>query len=226
MRPIAPRTGAPEVTVAEDQPEYMPITVALYNYEDGSRGILSRWQPSTEERLAISSGEDIFVQQLSFDTPMAPLVVRCGPGNFQVSEGSLGMAKPQPEDPSEALQRRFSEMCDNLQRVVQDYKLGGLGRPLDEIVVNAIASLTKQLEDRTEQLTRSQAESLERFGQTLALRLRAEGVEQESDELIVSAIMETYQACELAEFGHPNAGDWSVDLDKIIKKYTAPKADL
>lgn len=99
MRAIAPRTGAPEVTIAEEQEEYMPITVALYDYSDGSRGLLTRWQPSPEERQAIAAGADVFVQQLNFrttacracgvETPqgMTPLSVRCGPGEWAVPGG-------------------------------------------------------------------------------------------------------------------------------------------
>ena len=82
MRMIAPRTGAPEVTIAEEQEEYKPVTAALYDYADGTRGILTRWQPSPEERAAILAGEDIYVQQLNFGTPMTPMIVRCGPGDF------------------------------------------------------------------------------------------------------------------------------------------------
>ncbi len=85
MRAIAPRTGAPEATIAEEQPEYMPITVALYQYADGSCGILTRWQPSAAERSAIAAGEDIFVHQLHFREAMTPLSVRIGPGDFTVS---------------------------------------------------------------------------------------------------------------------------------------------
>lgn len=85
MRPIAPRTGAPEATIAEDQEEYMPVTVALYDYADGSRGLLTRWTLTPEERQAVASGEDIYVQQLNFGTPMTPLIVRAGPGDFAVA---------------------------------------------------------------------------------------------------------------------------------------------
>lgn len=86
MRAIAPRTGAIETTIAEEQPEYMPITVALYQYADGSCGIVTRWQPSAEERAAILAGEDIYVNQIHFGKHMTPLMVRVGPGDFTVRE--------------------------------------------------------------------------------------------------------------------------------------------
>lgn len=82
MRPVAPRTGAPEVMVAEHQEEYMPLAVALYDYTDGTRGLLTRWTFTPEERAAIAGGEDVYVHQTNFGTPMTPLIVRCGPGDF------------------------------------------------------------------------------------------------------------------------------------------------
>lgn len=86
MRPRAPRTGAPEVTVGEEQEEYMPLTVALYAYTDGTRGILTRWTLSAEERDMVAKGEDIYVHQLNFGAPMTPLIVRCGAGDFASGE--------------------------------------------------------------------------------------------------------------------------------------------
>lgn len=84
MRPVAPRTGAPEVSVAEDQPQYLTITMAQYNYPDGSMGILSRWQPSPAERVAIANGEDVYVMQSQFRGVVTPLLARVGPGDWRV----------------------------------------------------------------------------------------------------------------------------------------------
>jgi hypothetical protein len=84
MRAISPNTGAPEVVIAEEQKEYMPISVAVYHYSDGPRGLLTRWQPTPEERAAILAGEDIYVMQLNFnEEPMTPLVARVGPGDWK-----------------------------------------------------------------------------------------------------------------------------------------------
>lgn len=88
MRPIAPRTGAPEVTISEDQPEYMPVTIAVYAYENGSKMALMRWTFTAEERQRIAAGEDVYVGQLNFGNPITPLVVRCGPGDFAVTEAN------------------------------------------------------------------------------------------------------------------------------------------
>lgn len=84
MRPIAPRTGAPEVTVAEEQLEYLPITVARYEFTDGSKGILTRWTLTPEERARIAAGEDFYVMQLNFGSPMTPMEARVGAADWTV----------------------------------------------------------------------------------------------------------------------------------------------
>lgn len=88
MRPVAPRTGAPEITVAEEQEEYMPVTVGVYQYEDGTRVLMTRWTLTPEERQRVADGEDIYVGQLNFGAPMTPLIVQCGPGDFAVTEAT------------------------------------------------------------------------------------------------------------------------------------------
>jgi hypothetical protein len=65
MRPVAPRiAGLEEATVAEEQLEYRPITVAVIRYADDWQGLVTRWQPSEDERAAVMRGEDIYVEQL------------------------------------------------------------------------------------------------------------------------------------------------------------------
>lgn len=82
MRPIAPRTGLPEVTLAEDQPEFKPITVALWSDPTGACGCLTRWRPSPEELTALLSGEDVFVAITTGGHPMQPVHVQVGAGVF------------------------------------------------------------------------------------------------------------------------------------------------
>lgn len=91
MRPVAPRTGHDEVTYAEDQEAYQPITVAVRPYAD-CVGLITRWKPTDAERAAIARGEDLYIEQLSFNNRMTPLTVRCGPGDWQV--GGAGEATP------------------------------------------------------------------------------------------------------------------------------------
>lgn len=78
MRPVAPRTGAPEVAVAENQPEYLAITAAVYPTDVGGYAFLTRWRLSPEERQRVLEGEDLYLMQITRGqmTPIQ-LVVGC-----------------------------------------------------------------------------------------------------------------------------------------------------
>lgn len=91
MRMIAPRTGAPEITVAENQLEYRPIVVAVYN-EKPTRQLLTRWTFTPEEREAIARGEDVYFALLTFGQPMQPISASVGPAGWLV--------EPLPENES------------------------------------------------------------------------------------------------------------------------------
>jgi hypothetical protein len=91
MRFVAPRLGnAPEATIAEDQLEYRPITVAILEHGDGTRTLVARLRLDAKERAAIAAGEDLYVGQLNFQNgpgspewqPMTPLMVSVGPETF------------------------------------------------------------------------------------------------------------------------------------------------
>lgn len=87
MRPIAPRTGAPEQTIAEEQEEYLPITIGLYLLQDsGMYGRLLRYTFTAAERQAIACGEDVYFMQLYSDPsqPMTPVSARVGPDDWKV----------------------------------------------------------------------------------------------------------------------------------------------
>lgn len=75
---IAPRTGHTETTIAEDQLEYLPITVNVFRHDNGSATILTRWQPTPDERARIAAGEDVFVSQANFGGGMTPMMVHTG----------------------------------------------------------------------------------------------------------------------------------------------------
>lgn len=62
MRPIAPRLGVgEELTVAEEQPEFSPMTVARVPITDGTVEVVGRWTLTPEERHRIATGEDIYI---------------------------------------------------------------------------------------------------------------------------------------------------------------------
>lgn len=81
MRPVAPRTGAEERTFAEDQEEYLPVTVAIYPdfLGEGTRGLLWRYTLTPEERQRVAAGEDIYIMHLNFNEPLTPQQASVGP---------------------------------------------------------------------------------------------------------------------------------------------------
>lgn len=52
-----------EQVIAIDQPEYYAIIVARVNYEDGSRGTITRYRLTDKERKAIAEGADLLITQ-------------------------------------------------------------------------------------------------------------------------------------------------------------------
>lgn len=90
MRPVAPRTGAPERTIAEEQEEYLPVTVASYRFTDTPQavGVLWRYTFTAEERAAIAAGEDVYIMQLQPNgpEPVTPMSARVGPGSWAAGE--------------------------------------------------------------------------------------------------------------------------------------------
>jgi hypothetical protein len=101
MRAISPNTGAPEHVVAEDQTEYIPLSVAFYPHTDGTRSLVTAWVPTRAEReqmaLALNSrlpalsqaNADavldflfrrfpVYVRQADFRQGMTPLMVSAG----------------------------------------------------------------------------------------------------------------------------------------------------
>lgn len=87
MRAIAPRTGADEVTVAEEQEEYKPITAGVYSLGEFGHGLLLRFTFTQEERAKLAAGEDVyFMQAYPQGGPMTPVAARVGPGDWLVQD--------------------------------------------------------------------------------------------------------------------------------------------
>ena len=64
------------LVLAKDQPQYRPLPVAVL---DGPRGrTISRWTLTPEERAAVAAGEDIYLEQLTFRTPLQPILPTVG----------------------------------------------------------------------------------------------------------------------------------------------------
>lgn len=62
-----------EVIFAKDQPEYIPLAALRSRYENGK--VMSRWPLSQEQRDAIASGADIYLELLTFNRPLQPIVL-------------------------------------------------------------------------------------------------------------------------------------------------------
>lgn len=61
-----------EVILAKDQPEYEPLP-ALLGGAPLLRVVLTRWEFSEEERIAIEAGQDLFLTTLTFGKPFHPI---------------------------------------------------------------------------------------------------------------------------------------------------------
>lgn len=89
MYMVAPRTGADEITLAEEQPEYSPLVAAKYEIQyDAGRppapGLLTRWRFTEEERARIAAGEDLYLGVLTFGKALQPLMLQVGPEGWEV----------------------------------------------------------------------------------------------------------------------------------------------
>jgi hypothetical protein len=90
MRPVSPNTGADEIQLAKDQPEYFELPAAVYhNSALNSPEIVTRWTLTDAERLAIAEGADIFVSQTTFGELFRPINVQVGPQHYQLKHDAI-----------------------------------------------------------------------------------------------------------------------------------------
>jgi len=101
MHMVAPRTGAPEITVAEDQLEYRTLTCAEYTIPEGqpfagARYLVSRWRFTDEDLAALvgvsvaelarfrqgRTGDDLYVSHLTWDGLLQPFDPQVGTGGW------------------------------------------------------------------------------------------------------------------------------------------------
>lgn len=90
MRPVAPRVGLPEVMIAEEQEEYLPLAGAPLEFDDGTKGMLTRWTFTPEERQAIAEGKDLYLILFTFGQPMQPVHLEVGPPSWATPEAAAG----------------------------------------------------------------------------------------------------------------------------------------
>jgi hypothetical protein len=77
-RPVIEGLEEHELIMAKDQPEYNPLRCLPSNDSDGYR--MSRWTLTSEQRLAIANGADIFLELMTFNRPMNPIRVAISDG--------------------------------------------------------------------------------------------------------------------------------------------------
>jgi hypothetical protein len=69
--PVIPGSTAKEITFAKDQPQYQPLPAI--RTPDGA--ILTRWEPTPEERRAIAEGGSIYLAVWTFNNPLQPVLL-------------------------------------------------------------------------------------------------------------------------------------------------------
>lgn len=97
MESVRPATGAPELVLDPDATVFQPLTVAIYR--DDARPqvvvVLSRWQPTDDERAAVAAGEDVYVAQLTETNAVSALRVSIGPAGYEVDPAQLVSTEPE-----------------------------------------------------------------------------------------------------------------------------------
>ena len=69
--PVMPGSESIEVVLGKDQPEYLPLPCV--SLDTPARPMLTRWELSDEERMALAQGADIVLTQLTFAHPFQPV---------------------------------------------------------------------------------------------------------------------------------------------------------
>ena len=64
-------------TIHSENPDILPLPVAFVIHGDDTP-IVSRWQPTQDERDAIAAGQDIYVTVLTYGRRLPPLAVGVG----------------------------------------------------------------------------------------------------------------------------------------------------
>ncbi len=89
--PVIKGLEAFEIVYAKDQPEYRPLR-ALQSMKS-SGGVLSRWTLTEEQREAIANGEDIYLEILTFQGPLQPVLLFVGAPTAEEFAERYGLAE-------------------------------------------------------------------------------------------------------------------------------------
>jgi hypothetical protein len=69
------------VTFAKDQAPYQPLPAVLFVQDPKGRAI-TRWTFTLEERALIAAGEDLYLEQLTFNEHFQPILPTVGLRDF------------------------------------------------------------------------------------------------------------------------------------------------
>ena len=73
LSPVLPKSPQiQEITLAKDQPQYIPLPVAYVEYSDGVKSMISCYKLTIGERLRILLSGKVWWEQLTFGHPLQP----------------------------------------------------------------------------------------------------------------------------------------------------------
>lgn len=112
MQPTEPRLSGRKLRIAEDQPQYEPVTVVLadnrqYPAANGFVDDPKLRRPNTrimafrltdEDRRRIAAGADVYVAMLTYGNPQQPILLSTGPELMAEIHG-LEVTQPVPYCP-------------------------------------------------------------------------------------------------------------------------------
>lgn len=88
--PVVPGLEAFEAGYAKNQPEYRPLRV-LQSMKDAGQ-IMTRWTLTSEQRLAVFFGADIYLEVMTFHRPLQPLLITVGAPDVDAVIDAYGLA--------------------------------------------------------------------------------------------------------------------------------------
>lgn len=87
MSPVLPNQEHREVTYAENQSEYLPLPAIVM--QGPEKEVLTRWELTNEEKIALLSGGQIYLSLWTFGSPLQPIRLRVAQSEEIVEEYGL-----------------------------------------------------------------------------------------------------------------------------------------
>lgn len=93
--PVLPNQEHREITYAKDQPEYLPLPAIVM--QGVEKEVLTRWELTNEEKIALLSGGQIYLSLWTFGGPLQPIRLRVAHPEEIIAE--YGMVSQPPSSP-------------------------------------------------------------------------------------------------------------------------------